>query len=284
MTECHRIRNMFVDELYHELDTESRKKLLKHLKTCSSCAAEFHDLSETLGLMNEYRRPLISDTSNDVFLNRLEQTIDAQEQLDAATRKKLPFAISLDRTFFRRAASLTATAAAALLIGIFLGRTYFPRIPGLAPVTVVEKAAPARNLEQTPEERAVQYIDRAERVLLSVVNADLSEELPYRPSFARQREFSRALLDESTDIRDALEPSTPSQARLMELMDNMEVILMQIAALDTAYTLDDLAFIQSSAERKAVLFKMNLDAVLSAAEPIEVVDTSDSQTLPARPF
>ena len=67
------------------------------------------------------------------------------------------------------------------------------------------------------------------------------------------------------------ELSSAEHLRLLDLISELEVTLLQIANLEADYDLQEVEIIQSGAERKALLFKINLNE-------IEIADQkSDSQ-------
>ena len=240
-----------------------------HAAACPDCAEAYRRHRIILDAVASYERPPEFADGEEAFLDRLDRALDA---ISATTSKPEPATggvVIPFRWLTGRQAKITSAAAAALVAGLFIGHELFSPESFMNPYQP-DGSSIASNAGQpgiSAEERAEQFIGSAELVLLSMVNTNIEEEFPYRPSFDRQRSLSRDLLDQAVYIREGIEPDSPGHERLLDLMDSLEVILMQIAALDIDYTADDLAFIQSSAERKAVLFKMNLDAVLTAGKP-----------------
>ena len=265
--------NQFLSDIPEILDGsapgESRDAFNNHIASCPDCAEAYHQYRATLDVLSSYDRPPELADGEEAFLDRLDRALDAGLVAARKPERTAEGAATTFKWLPGTSSRIAIATAAALVAGLFIGHELFS--PGSylqnhssdTPAIVSSESIPGISAE----EQAEQYLGQAELVLLSMVNTDIEEEMPYRPSFDRQRSLSRDLLNEAVFIREGLETGSPEHERFLDLMDTLEVILMQIAALDADYTADDLAFIQSSAERKAVLFKMNLDAVLAAGEP-----------------
>ena len=62
---------------------------------------------------------------------------------------------------------------------------------------------------------------------------------------------------------------SPQQLRLYSLINDLEIILLQIANLENEYDFETIEILQSSAKRKSILFKIRIDELLSPDQQSE---------------
>ena len=128
-------------------------------------------------------------------------------------------------------------------------------------------------------ERADRYLDRSKVLLLGLVNMDADEQEAGGFSLASQQQVARELIDESNALKTDL---AGSNERLMRaLIEDLEVILLQIANLEAGYDLPAIEMVQRGVDRRAIMLKINLTemrrseaALRPAAAPVSHPDSS----------
>ncbi len=107
---------------------------------------------------------------------------------------------------------------------------------------------------------ALQYLERSKTLLIGLVNYDPEHDGSGMLNVPRQKKMALNLVTEATEIRTAL--NHPDQQRLRRLIADLEVILIQIANLDPESDVVEMETIKSGVDRKALLFKINVEEML----------------------
>ena len=94
-----------------------------------------------------------------------------------------------------------------------------------------------------------------------IVNMDTKVESNYKPNISKQQQISKELIQQTADLKKDLKGT--DQKILLELINELETILMQIANLEKEYDYDAVELIRSSLDRKGILVKINLGQILS---------------------
>ena len=100
---------------------------------------------------------------------------------------------------------------------------------------------------------------RSEVILLGFVNTDAGVREDVMSNMALQRDYSAALVGESDALMNDLAEGKRYQLR--QLIEELQFILMQIANLEEDYRPDEVQLIQDGVRRKALLFKLNVEAM-----------------------
>ena len=104
---------------------------------------------------------------------------------------------------------------------------------------------------------ARQYLEDSQVLLLALVNFDPETEAEYYSDLSPEKKRSRELLAQAASLKDQL--NGPKQKRLRELVTELELILMQIATLESGYDLDAVDLIRSSVTDRDVMLKIDLE-------------------------
>jgi hypothetical protein len=253
---CEDCEKFFVEALYEELDSESRSKFEKHLSECRACSAEFKRMQATLRIMDRRERPDPGQAYWEGYWNRLNASMERPQPRGMRrwlTRRVLGGSRPAVTWAYRAAAAVVLVA-----LGAFVGRTFLP-------TRVVERqgpTAPERQMVVQPAstgQRAMQYLESSQVLLLALVNYDPENEGVYAADLSAQRRLSRRLVGEAAGLKEEL--GDPRHRRLRELVSDLELILMQIANLEGDDDLGAVEFIRSSVNEKDVLLKINLEQV-----------------------
>lgn len=253
MNECAKCRGLMAEALYNDLSPKDRAAFETHLTRCGACAAEYAAMTETRKMLDARERRDPGPEFWEGYWDRLEKRLASEPApRPARGRASRPFAL------FPAWAFRAAAAAALLVVGIFIGRTLLrppaPRVaratsPAVSPVPGVEQAS-------APVLRARDYFERSKLILLGIVNYDPGASDVYGLDLPRQKQLSRALVNEAGSLQNDLK--APAQKRLRELVADLETILVQIANLESANDLDAVELVKRGVQEKGIFLKINL--------------------------
>jgi len=261
------IRSLFVDALYGELGGSDKEQFQEHLRTCPSCSQEFEQLRSVAVTMDQRVRENLSPEDWKAFWNVLAAGIEGQRP--TVTRHHTGFGEFLKR--FSPAVRLAAAAIMILAIGIGIGRFAFSPGSGSpdeggAGLTTAEKVA----LHQ----ETMGYLERSKVLLLGIVNTE--EVVPEKQQFSRQQEVSRVLVREGGDLQGRL--SRSGQQELGALVNDLEVILLQIANLEVENDFPGLEVIRGGVDRKGIFLKINVEQMKAMQKKNQSSSSKDEST------
>ncbi len=268
MAECRKMKSLFLESLYGELDMDRKESLKSHLASCRECSEEYEKMAETLRTMSKKVTPDPGQDFWDGYWDKLEQRMrkdGLSESSPAEAQKKPRFRLG----FFPRWAYGAAGAVAILAAGILIGRLFFSR-----PINVVRQipaGAPAVLPASTTGDlnfRTSRYLERSKVILLALVNFDPQKKDVCGLNLPRQKEVSNELVKEASALKGELKNAKERQ--LEKLVGDLEVILMQIANLKSEYDLPTVEIIKAGAENKDVLFKISLSEMRRAEKKSRV--------------
>ena len=250
MSDCRMSKDRLIEALYGELGPAEKERVDAHLRSCPDCASEYASLAATLRIMDKRERPDPDPGFWDGYWDRLSkrmlwEAIEEERRPTLAARFLRPFA-RLPRW------SLQAVGAAALLIvGILVGSRIVRAPETTRTATAVVRPAPGAVVQ------AESFIDRSKVLLLGLVNYDPSTEDAYAFDLGRKKTMSRDLAVEALAIRTSL--NERGQKRLRGLVADLELIMMQIANLESGQDLDGVELIKQGVDRKGIFLKIDLD-------------------------
>jgi len=117
---CEQFQDMMLEVLYEEIDADARGRFDAHVAECEECASAMAEMRATLALMAKRERRDPGAAYWDGYWNRLSARMEAEgvsATREAWWRRVLPS---------RALAYRTVAAAAILVVGAFIGRTFFP--------------------------------------------------------------------------------------------------------------------------------------------------------------
>jgi hypothetical protein len=223
------------------LDGREREQTLAHVASCAGCAAELAEIHDVLSRFDSdparnAEMPIPPEALAALVLSRLDRTI-ASRAWTLGWRWVLTPAI--------------AAAAVLAVLGIL---SRWPPPSEAPPVAVSEDAL--RRLERTVgREQAVRYLNEAQDVLVNVA-ATLPrcerhrQHLDVYEETRRSRELlaRRAFVDLGGDAVASARP----------VLQDVEQLLREVAALDPCARPGDLAAIQEELSRRRLLMKIDL--------------------------
>ena len=286
MKNCQHYEALIADKLFGDLGTEDRQRLEAHLEACPACRALVREMEATLQVTAARTRPEPSAAYWEGYYERLKDRMRRQERrpnkagrlaewLRAPGRLNISFLMPAPRWAYQ-----LSGAVALLAVGVLIGWLLFggraAEAPRIAEEPPVETPVQPVSLDQ----RTDRYLERSKVLLLGLVNLDPNEQEAVSLSLAHQQRVARELIDESNALKTTL---TGADERLMRvLIEDLEVILLQIANLEAGYDLPAIEMVQRGVDRRAIMLKINLtemrrsDAALAPA--VAPVIRSDSST------
>jgi len=254
MSDCKKCREHMIEALYRELDPVHQDLFERHLAACPGCAAEHAGLAETLGLMARRERPDPGSGYWDGYWDRLSRRMLWEATGDD---RRPSLAARISRLFARlpRWSYQAAGAAALVLVGILIGSRLLG--PGGRPVTTASVTPGPASSGSPAVVQAGDFIERSKVLLLGLVNFDSAVEDAYALDLGSKQAVSRELLAAAPSIRNGLKE--PGQRRLRDLVADLEVIMMQIANLESGQDLDGVELVKQGVDRTGIFLKIDLD-------------------------
>jgi hypothetical protein len=152
-----------------------------------------------------------------------------------------------------------AAALVLIIVGVFIGRMIFmPSVPA------IQQAAQQPRGELI--HRTQNYIERSKLILLALVNFDPATEDPYALDLPYQQQVSRDLVQEASLLKSDLAKS--DQRRLEELIANLEMILLQIANMESENDMEAIEILKEGVNRQGVLMQINLTVLRHSFQEI----------------
>ena len=242
MRNCRYWRRRVPEAVYGELDARTREALERHLADCADCSGLHDGMAAAVRKMAVRPAPDRPPDYWEDYWDRLQQRMAREAGARPGPRR----AFTLPRWAYGAAGAL-----AILVLGIFIGRTFF--LPPTEPVLTARAVSP--DLAPLPL-RASRYLKRSRVLLLAVVNSDLQAEEYFSLSLPLQKKTSEQLVKEAAALKKDL---GSSDRRLERLITDLETILLQIANLRPDPDPAAVEFIKEGIESGDILFKINLN-------------------------
>ena len=280
--DCQHYEDLIAEKLFGELSPEDKQRLERHLEACPGCHAQVAEMETTLHLAAAPPRPEPSAAFWDGYYARLVSRMREEEHRPNRTSRlaawlRLPGRLNLSALMLGPRWGYQLSGAVALLaVGVLIGWLVFGNAASHAPEMAegpgVETPVQAASLEA----RADRYLERSKVLLLGLVNLEPEAQDPALLNLSRQQEIARELIDESGALKDEL---TDADERLLRaLIDDLEVILLQIANIEAGYDVPAIEMVKSGVDRRALLLKINLTEMRRADAAGASVLKPDSST------
>ena len=244
MSTCEQINEMIVEALYGELDDKQTAKLKNHLRSCPDCARLYKQTAETMRVMDARETSERDESFWTDYSQRLAARLDAQESESRQSIRQ--------GRFFQHIGMRFGAIAALVLVGIFLGKLIWTEEHQSEP-------APQPPQTNTVEERTQAYLEKSKVLLLALDNFDPQTDDAATLNLQSQRRISESLVQEAAFLKPAL--ADPAETHLRELVDDLEIILLQIANLEDEHDLEAVQMVQKGVDTQAVLFRIDLSKI-----------------------
>jgi hypothetical protein len=290
---CARFQELMVDALYGELEPDVAHEFDAHVAGCGACASLRDEMRRTLAVMNERRRHDPGEEYWQSYYARLEERMRRETTVVDGARDTARRRSNVSWGY------RVAAAVAVLAAGVWIGRaTMHPgpaeERPGMTiaentpPDTTRERegaadSIPATLRNETPQREAIdgpatrdnreparpsvqlasadrrarEYIERSQVLLLALKNSVADTSSTDAHHFALQQERAGMLVQEASVLREDL-PGGDNR-RLRELVTSLQLILREIANLESQNDLDAVEIIRNRVDREGVLLQIDVE-------------------------
>lgn len=259
---CKNSKAAFVDALYGELTAEQREAFEGHLDSCPACAHAFAALQATSATMHRRER----QAPDPAFMDSLWAHI--APELEKAGRRRQRFYTGLAKKLRalprpRRLTAGLAGTVAIFLLGLFIGRRIYGPLPESQPALLARKS-PVTASDIEARQKSLRYLERSKILLLGLVNAEAADAGSPTLGVQRNRQLSRALVQEADALKNELARSP--YLRLRELIADIEMVMVQIANLEESQDLPAIELIKDTVDNRGILLKINLEKMKQDSE------------------
>lgn len=241
MKKCNKYLEMLADGSFKDLPAEKQEKILQELEKDPDCLTKFKTMKKTLQLTYNNVVPDPGEKYWEEYYQHLDKKLNTwQEEKSTAVWPVI------------------YKAAAFIAAGIFIGYLLFNK-----PVSV--EPQPDNTIQQAALNReTAELLEDSKVLLLGIVNLDADESDAGKIDFSFQKEISGNLLKKTADLKQLLKDS-PNK-RVISLLSDLEMILMQITNLENEFDLPSIEIIKSGASEQSIMFKINMEKMLLDAK------------------
>jgi len=264
MKECNKYTDLFVEYLFGEIEEESKEILLRHLARCPRCESELAEMRQTMDMMGKKSRVEPSEEYWDSYWSVLSARMDVELAPEPKRKVTILERIRALLPTVPGSAYRWAAVTAALVLGILIGR-FILTTDGIKQMPVAQRPqlreeAPSA---QTVDYRAEKYLEKSKIFLLGFVNTNGEIETGDY-DFDRQGEVSQDLIQETSYLKENLDGR--SQQRVVNLIEQLETILIEIANLEEEEDLPNIELIRNGIDRNGILLKINVHQMKDASQ------------------
>jgi hypothetical protein len=256
MSDCKKCQDLFCEAFYEELNAEQKKFFEDHISVCKGCESEYDKTASTLKIMEKRARPEPDQAYWNGYWNRLARRMEEEKGLAPRSESRWRFLL---RPFnlVPKWAFQTAAALVLVILGIYLGKTIFsPSAPGVQQAR--QMPVVASQIESSAEfiHRTQNYVERSKLILLALINFDPETEDPYALNLPYQQQVSRELVREASLLKQGI--ADYEQRRLQGLITDLEVILLQIANLESERDFEAIELVKKGVDSRGILLQINI--------------------------
>lgn len=248
MSSCPQFENLGVLYVYGDLSNAEASTYERHMTGCPKCAKEIEAVKATLQLMDRRQEPERDAAFWQEFDAKLDEKLQG-ESLRYSSKGSFGWIPQI------------LAAAAILALGMFFGKYLATPNPSELP-PVVSAQSP---LDEAFVREANAYMRQSKTLLIGLSNLELTSETARDLDLALHRRASRALINQTVQLRNAY--PRQAQSRLMELMNELEMIFLQIAHLEAEGSIDGLEVIKEGVSKGDLLLKINLEQLAPSFDP-----------------
>jgi len=242
MNKCEKYLETLTDGSFFEMPDKAQKEFEESME--KDCLHTFKKMKSTLQVMDQQRIPDPGEEYWQKYWNGLEERLNKNKSGNIISWAAL------------------MRIAAILLTGIFIGYLVF------SPGNVIDDKIVTNDsdIKRTSlNKKTAELLEDSKILLLGIVNMDTpgvndSEKI----DFSFQKKISSNMLLHTADLKQQL--SKTKNRRIVSLISELEMILMQIANLEDDFDLPAIEMIKQGAENQSLLFKINMERLLMEAK------------------
>ncbi len=262
MNDCKKSKLLFDEAFFGELTGQDKTFLDRHLENCPKCRVKLDQNSSLLSAVTQKKAHEPQPGFWDNYTTNLHRRMVSEGHLTGNQLSKKQTSRRFSARFIPAWALQGAAAVIILIVGIFIGRQFFA--PG-APSAPAPGPGNQNNayltsdlaLRQKTLQRTVRFLDRSRVILLAIENFDPATQSAGTVNLPYQKEISRDLLKQAISLKQDL--SSIRQRRLKELIAELEVILLQIANIDSGSEMETLQLVKGGQYIRGILFKIRIN-------------------------
>ena len=267
--DCQTCENKLSNYVDNTLSGVELAAFQKHVKACSKCSAElnaFQTILSESSLLEKLEAP-------ESLWSRIESELDAPApRFLAKIRDTLAeFGENLASILKIPAPVLQlAGVVAVLILGIVIGR-YF--LPVVHQVDLAQQVSAQKENIELIEQRTNRYVEKSKILFLGIVNADAAD--IEDSDWMTEKTMAQDLVREASFLMDNLSQMRKERIRL--LVEELELILLEIAHLEKEHDAENIELIKSGIDQKWLLLKIYLHDM--AEKPLITKDNSSLDVL-----
>lgn len=257
---CRSYEELLAESVGGQLSDRDRERLASHLATCAQCREVSASFGSVVDIVTSVKRDDPGNEFWDGYFERLQERMDPtpsplvpRERLSIRARIGLALIRSgLHPAAFRR----YAFAVVLIGFGFLLGRGFFSAgvdLPIDEPDTRTQHIVRA----SATEERAFSYLVRSKTLLLGLINFDPQSDDAELLNLPKRRVIADELLGEAVELRKEL--SETDQHRLEKMIADLELILIQIANIESNYGLHGVEILRNGVDQTGLLLRINVE-------------------------
>ncbi len=259
MNECKKCESLFDKALYGELSFKEKEFFEEHLNLCVECSVKYSELSDTLNVVKMYERPEPDEKFMEDFWETLEPEIEVKLKTDdkwgdsfiANIRSALKWKYQL------------AAGLAILLLGILIGK-YFFNGNQISNKNIFDGNNKTEIPAYSVKVQAAKYLERSKILLLGITNFDPATDDIETISLPHIQKISRDLLNQTPALKAEL--SKPSQKQLKKLVNDLQIILLQIANLEAKNDITGIELIKDGVNSSGIFLKINIQELQASGK------------------
>ncbi len=255
MNKCKKCESLFEKAVYNELDEHEKEFFHEHLTSCKNCQGNFEELNSTLKLvkLNNEREP--DETFMENFWDTLEPNLRKKNTSNRPLHLRIPDWLSFNFKWKYQIAG----GLALLILGFFLGK-YLTGGNESTNTNIQPDKIKTEFSENAVNAEASKYLERSKVILLGITNFDPSKEDDEVVSLQYMKKISKQLAAQGVVLKDDLRD--PSQQELKRLVANLELIMLQIANLETKHDINGIELIKDLVNSKGIFLKINIQQLM----------------------
>ncbi len=247
---CKTVQNQLSDYLDNLMSDSNKIQLEEHLKQCQKCSSELNAFRMIITEASSFDKAKAPDSLWEGIETQLNTNRESNSSKIANLLSSLKEQIVSGFRFPIPVIQITGVAAI-LIIGIVIGHYSLPSLENndLAYQTDVPNGD-----YQMISSRTTDYVEKSKILFLGLVNSD-PVEAKYL-DWGTDKRRAQNLIKVAAYLKDNL--SEKHNARIRQLIEALELILLEFANLEEEYDIDNIELIKSGIDRQGILLKINM--------------------------